>query len=123
MVNDTVDIFDIRDSEGVKGDAGDYKGFHFKADYQISPLFNIEGAYWHREIEYGKDNNEIQTPYLALTFSPETLQTSKSAFDLKLSAWSNISDNIKKSGSTQVGNISTLCKIFRLKILKIYSSS
>lgn len=118
MVNDTVDIFDIRDSEGVKGDAGDYKGFHIKADYQISPLFNIEGAYWHREIEYGKDNNEIQTPYLALTFSPETLQTSKSAFDLKLSAWSNISDNIKKSGSTQVGNISTPLQDIQVEDIK-----
>lgn len=110
MVNDTVDVFDIRESEGVKGDAGDYKGFHIKTDYQISPLFNIEAAYWQREIEYGTDSNEIQTPYFALTFSPSSLQTKKSAFDLKLSAWSNLSDSLKKSGSTKIGSLGTPLK-------------
>lgn len=105
MVNDTVDVFDIRDSEGIKDDAGDYKGFHIKADYQLSPLFNIEAAYWQREIEYSKDKNEIQTPSLALTFSPSNLQTDKSAFDIKISAWSNIADSIKKSGTTKIGDL------------------
>ena len=110
LVNDTVDLFDIRDSEGVKGDAGDYKGYHLKASYQVSPLVRLEGAYRQREIEYSNDSNEIQTPYIALAFSPSRLQTDKSAFDIKFSAWANISDRVQKSGTTKIGGLDASLK-------------
>ena len=56
-VNDRIDIF-----EGISDkSAGDYQGFHLSGQYELNPQWSIEGTYWHREIEYSQDTNEIES--------------------------------------------------------------
>ncbi len=75
IVNDTVDFLDLRESEGVKGDSGDYLGGHISSQYQLHPEWAINADYWRREIEFGKDTNKLNSGALGLlTFQQVYLQ-------------------------------------------------
>ena len=60
-VNDTIDVFDMRQSEGVSGDRGDYIGGHIAAEYQLHPKWSLEGSYYYRDIDLAPDTNTIHT--------------------------------------------------------------
>jgi len=103
-VNDTIDFLEMRESEGVSGDAGDYIGAHFHLTHKLSPTWELEGNYWHREIDYAKDTNTISSPLIAVRYTPEFNLDKNDALTFRLSTWGNFSDEIKKSTPTQIQN-------------------
>lgn len=102
-VNDTIDIFDMRESEGISDkSAGDYRGFHLSGQYELNPQWSIEGIYWHREIEYSQDTNEIESALLAVRYSPALPLKKNDALSFRASIWGNTADTLSKSTPTQV---------------------
>ena len=102
-VNDTIDFLDMRESEGVTDkSAGDYKGFHLGAKYDINPQWSIEGTYWHREIEYSQDTNKIQSGLLGVRYIPDLNLHKNDALSFRASIWGNTADSMKKSTPTLV---------------------
>jgi len=102
IVNDTVDFLDLRESEGVKGDSGDYLGGHISAQYQLHPEWAINADYWRREIEFGKDTNKLNSGALGLTYFPASLSTDRSNLAFKLSFWGNQADEVTKTSPTNI---------------------
>ncbi|MCX0339718.1 MULTISPECIES: hypothetical protein [Acinetobacter] len=100
-VNDTIDIFDIRESEGGSGDQGDYRGAHIQADYQLNPQWGLEGRYQYREIDYDPDTNKIHTALLGVHYTPELNLSSKDAVMFRASIWTNQSDDLNKTSATR----------------------
>ena len=102
-VNDTIDVFDLRENEGVTDtSAGDYQGFHLAAQYDFSPAWSIEGAYWRREIDYGHDRNKIHSALLGARFSPAFNLSKNDAVSFRSSFWLNQADTLSKTTPTQV---------------------
>lgn len=102
IVNDTVDFLDLRESEGVKGDSGDYLGGHISAQYQLHSEWAINADYWRREIEFGKDTNKLNSGALGLTYFPASLSTDRSNLAFKLSFWGNQADEVTKTSPTNI---------------------
>lgn len=102
LVNDTVDFFKLRQSEGVNGDSGDYIGAHLSAIYQFHPEWSISGSYWHRNIEFSEDTNKLNSAALSFKFSPEQLSTKKSNLAFQVSIWGNRADEVGKSTPTYI---------------------
>ena len=102
LVNDTVDFLDLRESEGVQGDAGDYIGAHISAQYQFHPEWSISASYWRREIEFREDTNKLNSGALGITYFPESLSTDRSNLAFKLSFWGNQADELAKTSPTNV---------------------
>ena len=102
LVNDTVDFLDLRESEGVQGDAGDYIGAHISAQYQFHPEWSISASYWRREIEFREDTNKLHSGALGITYFPESLSTDRSNLAFKLSLWGNQADELAKTSPTNV---------------------
>lgn len=103
-VNDTIDFLEIRESEDVSGSTGDYTGAHVHLTHKLSPAWELEGNYWHREIDYAKDTNTISSPLIAVRYTPDFNLEKNDALTFRLSAWGNFSDEIKKSTPTQLQN-------------------
>ena len=101
-VNDTVDVFDIRESEGLNSEAGDYLGAHLIADYRITPEWAIEGQYWYREIDFAGSTNKVNTGALAIKYQPEWLSSDKSQWAFKASVWGNQADELLKATPTMI---------------------
>lgn len=71
MVNKTVDVFNLRESQGAVADnAGDYRGGKLMLGYKFSPKWSGSATYWRRGIDYGQDNNQIDSWMLALHYDP-----------------------------------------------------
>lgn len=104
LVNDTVDVFDIRESEGVQNNTGDYKGTHITATYQFHPQWKIEGSYWFREIDYSGEANSIHSPMLAIQFLPNIQLDTKDAVAFRMSIWGNQANSVTKASPTFVNN-------------------
>lgn len=104
-VNDTIDIFDMREAEGITDkSAGDYLGFHLAAQYDISPEWAIEGRFWNREIEYTLDTNELQSYLVALRYVPELGLKKNDRLAFRASLWGNTADVLSKTTATRVNN-------------------
>lgn len=104
-VNDTIDILDMRESEGITDkSAGDYQGFHLSAKYDLTPQWSIEGTYWHREIEYSQDTNKIQSALLATRYTPDLQLDKNNALSFRASIWGNTAGTLTKSTPTLVNN-------------------
>lgn len=102
-VNDTIDVFDLRENEGLTDtSAGDYQGFHLAAQYDFSPAWSIEGAYWRREIDYSDDRNKIHSALLGARFSPAFNLSQDNAVSFRGSFWLNQADTLNKTSPTQV---------------------
>lgn len=102
-VNDTIDILDMRQSEGISGDRGDYLGAHLSAQYQIHPNWQIEGRYYYRDIDFAPDTNTIHTGLIGLRYQPDFQFLDKNdAIAFRGSIWGNQSDTLKKSTPTRV---------------------
>ena len=102
-VNDSIDIFNMRESEGVNdSSAGDYQGFHLSGQYELNPQWSIEASYWQREIEYRQDSNKIDSALLALRYTPELQLKKRDALSFRASLWGNTADTLSKSSPTLV---------------------
>lgn len=104
-VNDTLDILDIRESEGITDkSAGDYQGLHLAAQYDFNPQWSIEGSFWHREIDYSKDTNKIQSYLFGINFLPHFNLSKNNAIKLRASIWGNTADALDKTTPTKVNS-------------------
>lgn len=103
-VNDTIDVFNIRESEGVSEGAGDYIGAHVHLMHEFSPTWGLEASYQYREIDYAQDTNTISSPLLAVRYTPDFNLNKNDTVTFRLSTWGNFSDEIKKSTPTQIQN-------------------
>lgn len=102
-VNDTVDVFDLRQSEGISDDRGDYFGGHIHALYALNPTWQIEAAYHYREIDYAPDTNTIHTSLIGLRYTPHFSFLDKNdALTFRTSIWANRAEELKKSSATIV---------------------
>lgn len=100
-VNETIDVFNIRESEGITDNSsGDYIGFNLNAAYQFHPQWSIEGSYWHREIDYSKDTNDLQTTLLAIRYLPNLNLDKNDQLALRASVWGNTANTLTKSTPT-----------------------
>ena len=105
LVNDTVDVFNIRASEGVLAEnAGDYDGGHLKLSYAFHPQWVAQVAYWNRNIEYGQDTNKIDSWLTALEYQPQLALKPNDDVAIRLALWGNQSDQLSKSSTTVVNN-------------------
>ncbi len=102
-VNDSIDIFDMRESEGINdSSAGDYQGFHLSGQYELNPQWSIEASYWQREIEYRQDSNKIDSALLAVRYTPALQLKKRDALSFRASVWGNTADTLSKSSPTLV---------------------
>ena len=102
-VNDTIDVLDMRQSEGVSGDRGDYLGGQITAEYQFHPDWRIEGRYDYREIDFAPDTNTIHSGLLGIRYQPQFSFLDKNdALAFRASMWGNQSDELTKSSPTRV---------------------
>ncbi len=102
-VNDTIDVFNLRDSSGTTADnAGDYIGGHVVASYQFNPQLKAEVGYWQRQIDYSKDTNDINSWLVATTYSPTLNLAKNDHFALRASAWGNFASELSKTTPTNV---------------------
>lgn len=102
-VNDTIDVFDMRQSEGVSGERGDYIGGHIAAEYQLNPKWSIEGSYYYRDIDLAPDTNTIHSALLGVRYQPELpFLAHNDAIAFRASVWGNRSDELTKSSPTRV---------------------
>ncbi len=102
-VNDTLDVFDIRKSEGVTDQsAGDYQGFNIAALYRFTPNWAVEASFWQREIEYTQDTNKLQSALLGVRFTPQLSLQPSSGLTFRGSIWANRADALSKTSPTRV---------------------
>lgn len=108
IVNDTVDVFNIRDTEkGLSENAGDYKGGHFMLSYALHPQWLAQAGYWNRNIEYSQDDNKINSWLAAVQYKPVIspnliyLKPSDEAA-IRFSLWGNRADQLSKTSTTEV---------------------
>lgn len=100
-VNKTIDVFDIRESEGITDNSsGDYLGFNLNATYQIHPQWYLEAAYWHREIEYRVDTNDFKSALFAIRYLPDFNLDKNDHLALRASIWGNTGSTLTKSSPT-----------------------
>lgn len=105
LVNDTVDIFDIRESEGaVEDNAGDYDGGHLMLHYAFHPQWLAEVAYWNRNIEYSQDKNRIDSWLAAVQYQPLMALKPSDDLAIRFSLWGNQADELSKTSPTLVNN-------------------
>ena len=103
IVNDTVDIFNLREGEGVTDDnAGDYDGGHLLLNYNFNPQWMGELGYWHRNIEYGQDSNQIDSWLAAVQYKPMLMLKPGDDVAIRLSLWGNQADDLSKTSPTLV---------------------
>lgn len=106
--NDTVDIFNIRDTEkGLSDNAGDYQGGHLLIDYALHPQWAAQLGYWNRNIEYSQDDNKINSWLAAIQYkpviSPNLIQLKPSdEVAMRFSLWGNQADQLNKTSPTAV---------------------
>ena len=102
-VNDTIDIFDLREAEGVSDkSAGDYQGLHLIAQYDLNPTWSIEGAYWYREIEYTQDTNDLHSALIGVRYRPQFQLKKYDDLVFRGSLWANRTDRLSKTTPTLV---------------------
>jgi hypothetical protein len=105
LVNNTVDIFNIRGSDATYAgtNVGDYHGAHVRGGIAITPDFWIDGALWQRQIEYRADLLGINTWQLGAQFKllGET-NVRQPSMALRAGAWGNYSGQLKKSSPTSI---------------------
>lgn len=102
-VNDTLDVFNIRKSEGVTDQAaGDYQGFNLAALYRFNSNWAAEASFWQRDIEYSSDSNKIQSALLGLRFTPSFNLKPSDSLTFRGSVWMNRADALSKTSPTRV---------------------
>ena len=108
--NDTVDVLNIRDTEkGLSENAGDYKGGHLLIDYALHPQWLAQAGYWNRNIEFGQDENKIDSWLAAVQYTPITRPTlmylkPSDEVAIRFSLWGNKADQLNKSSPTAVNS-------------------
>jgi len=105
MVNNTVDVFNLRQSQGrVPDNAGDYRGGKLMLGYKFSPHWSGSATYWRRGIDYGPDTNDIDSWMVALHYDPLAEPGARDRIMMRLSLWGDHSGSLSRSSPLTVRN-------------------
>ncbi len=105
LVNSTVDIFNLRQSQGsVPDNAGDYRGGRLMLGYKFNPHWSGSATYWRRGIDYGKDTNNIDSWMLALHYDPLAEPGARDRIMLRFSLWGDRAGSLTRSSAVKVGS-------------------
>ncbi|MGO4326331.1 MULTISPECIES: hypothetical protein [unclassified Cupriavidus] len=105
MVNHTVDVFNLRESQGsVPDNAGDYRGGRLMLGYKFSPKWSASATYWRRGIDYGPDNNQIDSWMLALHYDPLAEPGARDRIMMRFSLWGDRAGSLDRSSALKVRN-------------------
>ncbi|GAB7548883.1 hypothetical protein [Cupriavidus sp. 8B] len=105
MVNKTVDVFNLRESQGaVPDNAGDYRGGKLMLGYKFSPKWSGSATYWRRGIDYGQDNNQIDSWMLALHYDPLAEPGARDRIMVRFSLWGDRAGSLTRSSALKVRN-------------------
>lgn len=104
LVNSTVDFLKMRENDANYSgtNAGDYHGAHVRAGVAITPRLWLDGALWERQIDYRSDLAKINTWQLAAQYKLLEGSGYQPSMALRLGAWGNYADELKKSSPTTV---------------------
>lgn len=107
VVNDTVDVFDVRanDSEFGETNVGDYRGAHLRARWHFTDTLSLEGSLWQRRLDYRNDQAEIDSWQLGFQHRFIDAAGWRPAMAWRLSAWGNEADQLNKTSPTSVGGV------------------
>lgn len=101
-MNDALDIFKLR-SESYSLETGDHKGWTLRAGRQLSPQWWMDGALQRHTLTYGADQPQVESWRVGLQWSLGDQQGARPASALRLSAFGNHAQALKKSSPSQLG--------------------
>lgn len=104
VVNNAVDIFNLRQRQGAPDNAGDYHGGKVMAGYKFSPYWSGSLTYWRRNIEYGSDRNGIDSWMVAVHYDPLAQPGARDRALFRFSVWGDHAGNLSRSSAQKVGN-------------------
>lgn len=101
-MNDTLDVFNVRESSGlnVSEGTGDYSGATLRAGFEPAPGFWLEGALQQRTLTYGPDRPRVDSWRLAGQWRALEQQGMQPAAALRLSSWGDSAGELVKSTPT-----------------------
>lgn len=104
-INDTLDVFNIRgdDPDFAGTDTGDYVGAHLRAGVALGERLWLLGDYWQRRIEYGPDDQDIDSFSAALQYDVPVADTL--TLGLRGGVWGNQARALSKSTPTTVAGV------------------
>jgi hypothetical protein len=100
FVNDTVDVFGVRDEKDAANGVGDYTGGHLRLGWQFTDRLWLEGSAWQRQVTYGLDKPEIESFAVATQyrfFDQPSVGSPQPDAAIRFSYWMNRADEIKRS--------------------------
>ena len=101
VVNDTLDVFNVRDSSDYAGTKiGDYRGAHVLGGVAVTPRLWVDGGLWQRKIEYGSDDAKLNTWQVGAQYKLVEAEAYRPAMAIRASAWGNYADSLTKSSPT-----------------------
>jgi len=105
VVNDTVDIFHLRERQGpVPDNAGNYQGGKLMAGYKFSPYWSGAVTYWRRNIDYGQDTNGIDSWMVALHYDPLAQPGARDRALFRFAVWGDHAGSLSRSAAFNVRN-------------------
>ncbi|MFC5474719.1 hypothetical protein [Paraherbaspirillum soli] len=107
LVNRRVDVFNVRNSDSsfAGTNVGDYHGAHLRGGWAISPRIWVDGGFWERRIDYRSDLAKIHSWQLAAQYKLVEGAGYQPSIALRLGAWGNYADELKKSSSTTMQGV------------------
>ncbi|MGT2512722.1 hypothetical protein [Cupriavidus basilensis] len=102
MVNNAMDIFNSHG--GAPDNAGNYRGGKLMLGYKFSPKWSGSATYWRRGIDYGPDNNQIDSWMLALHYDPLAEPGARDRLLVRFSLWGDRAGSLTRSSALKVRN-------------------
>lgn len=103
MVNRAVDVFNAQGSHGAAPEnAGNYRGGKLLIGYKFSPQWSAAATYWRRGIDYGPDNNQINSWLLAVHYDPLAEPGARDRVIFRLALWGDYSPSLQRTTSFHV---------------------
>ncbi|WP_454726768.1 MULTISPECIES: hypothetical protein [Cupriavidus] len=103
MVNRSLDVFN-QGGSNIPDNAGDYRGGRLMLGYKFSPRWSASATYWRRGIDYGPDNNQIDTWMVALHYDPLAEPGARDRVMMRFSLWGDRSGTLDRSSALRVRN-------------------
>jgi hypothetical protein len=105
-VNDTLDIFNIRDQDPKYAgtNVGDYKGVHLLVGYGLTEQLWVDAGFWRREISYRTDTETLNSWQAALQYRFSGSPDSIARYGVRIGAWGNEAGVLNKSTPTSAFN-------------------
>jgi hypothetical protein len=99
MVNDTVDIFNVRDDDAryAGTNAGDYTGWHLQGSKQLTSRWSVDASFWQRRIDFRNDPARFQSWHVGTQYQWLDQSGWRPGSALRLSHWGSHASNLRRS--------------------------